>query len=70
VTIRAEPSDIASIASETHTETPEAESPRKTTPVSSPSRNALSPKYGSVVTPGGRRSARIASKSTQKKPRD
>lgn len=70
VTVRAEPSDVASIASEAPIETSKQVTPKKTTPVSSPSKNSLSSKYGSVATPGGRRSARLASKSTQKKPRD
>jgi len=69
VKIKADPSedDNESIVSEfpVNTGTPQKIAP--STPVSTPEKQPTSSEYGLVATPGGRRSARIASKSAQKK---
>jgi len=69
VTVKAEPeSDSVSKAE------PESDSvsfsPSTSTPPNTPPKSTIDGKYGLVATPGGRRSARIASKSATKAPRD
>ena len=64
VKIKADPSEDESIVSEFPSS---PATPQKSTPVSTPEKQATSSEYGLVATPGGRRSARIASKSAQKK---
>lgn len=58
--------DEATVVDDDASESPvDPSTPSKSTPTSTPKKSTHSG-YGSVATPGGRRSARIASKSAQK----